>query len=73
MFLWKRVKSLFGFADPQPVYIEDVEPGQRFVFAHEDTSTSRRKRREADKKAAKKADKQAAKVAKKAAKKAAKN
>jgi hypothetical protein len=73
MFLWKGLRSFFGFGDPQPVYIKDVEPGQRFVVAHEDTSTSRRMRRKADKKAAKKADKQAAKVAKKAAKKAAKN
>lgn len=48
MFLWRRVKSLFGFGDPQPVYIEDVEPGQRFVVAHEE-STSRRKRRKARK------------------------
>ena len=78
MFLWRRIKALFGFGDPQPVYIEEAEPGQRFVVAHEDNSKSRRKRRKAEKKAdkksakaeskaAKKADKQAAKAAKKAA------
>jgi len=52
MFVWRRVKALFGFAEPQPVYIEDVQPGQRFVVAHQE-STSRRKRRKA-RKAAKK-------------------
>ena len=70
MFLWKRLKALFGFGDPQPVFVEEAGPGERFVVAHEDNSTSRRKRRKADKKAAKKADKQSAKAAKKAAKKA---
>lgn len=72
MFVWKRIKALFGFAEPEPVLIEDIGPGHRFVVAHEDNSASRRKRRKADKKAAKKADKQATKAAKKADKKAAK-
>ncbi len=72
MFLWKRVKSLFGFGDPQPVFVEEAGPGHRFVVAHEDNSTSRRKRRKADKKADKAAAKAAAKTAKKADKKAAK-
>lgn len=48
MFVWRRLKALFGFGDPQPVMVEDVEPGQRFVIAHE-PSTSRRKRRKAAK------------------------
>ena len=72
MFLWGRVKALFGFSEPQPVFIEEAEPGHRYVVAHEDNSTSRRKRRKADKKATKQENKQAAKVAKKADKKAAK-
>lgn len=72
MFVWRRIKALFGFGDPEPVMIKEVEPGHRFVVAHEDNSTSRRKRRKADKKATKKADKQAVKAAKKADKKAAK-
>ena len=71
MFIWRRIKSLFGFGDPQPVYIEELGAGQRFVVAHEDNSTSRRKRRKADKKATKKAAKVAAKATKKAEKKAA--
>lgn len=72
MWVWRRLKSLFGFAEPQPVYIEDVEPGQRFVVAHEDNSSSRRKRRKVEKKRTKKANKQDAKAAKKADKKSAK-
>ena len=62
MFVWRRLKALLGFGDPQPVFVEEAGPGHRFVIAHEDNSTSRRKRRKADKKA----DKKAAKVAKKA-------
>ena len=69
MFLWGRLKSLFGFTEPQPVFIQEAEPGQRFVVAHEDTSTSRRKRRKADKKQAKKDTTAAAKAAAKQAKK----
>ena len=48
-----KVKSLFGFGVPAPVYIEEAKPGERFIVAHEET-TSRRKRRRA-RKAAKKA------------------
>lgn len=48
MFAWRRVKALFGFGDPQPVYVEELGAGQRFVVAHEE-STSRRKRRKARK------------------------
>lgn len=72
MFVWGRIKSLFGFGEPQPVYIEEAGPGQRFVVAHQDSSTSKRKRRKAEKKAAKKEAKAAAKAAKKADKRAAK-
>lgn len=72
MFVWRRIKALFGFGDPQPVLVEEAGPGERFVVAHEDNPKSRRKRRKLDKKAAKKADKQATKSAKKTAKKAAK-
>ena len=67
MFLWRRIKALFGFGDPQPVLVEEARPGDRFVVAHENNKQSRRKRRKLDKKAAKKADKQAAKTAKKTA------
>jgi len=72
--VWRKLKGLFGFSEPEPVYIEAIEPGQRFVVAHE-ASTSRRKRRKTrkgDKKTAKKATKKAAKQSKKANKKAAK-
>jgi len=68
---WRKAKGLFGFGDPEPVYVHDVEPGQSFVIAHQ-PSTSRRKRRKARKsenKAAKKADKTLAKATKKAQKK----
>jgi hypothetical protein len=70
MFFWRRVKALLGFGDPQSVFVEEARPGHRFVVAHEDNSTSRHKRRKADKKSTKRANKQAAKVAKKANKKA---
>lgn len=66
MFVWRRLKALFGFGEPQPVFVEEATAGQRFVVAHEDDSTSRRKRRKADKKAAKKEAKHDAKAAKKA-------
>ena len=76
MFLWRRIKGLFGFGEPEPVLIEDIEPGQRFVVAHE-PSTKRRKVRKANKadrkleakvlKAEAKAD---AKIARKAERKA---
>ncbi len=64
MFLWRRIKALFGFGDPQPVLVEEARPGDRFVVAHENNKQSRRK-------LDKKADKQAAKTAKKTAKKTA--
>lgn len=60
MFLWRRIKALFGFGDPQPVLVEEARPGDRFVVAHENNKQSRRK-------LDKKADKQAAKTAKKTA------
>ena len=72
MFVWRKAKSLFGFGDPQPVFIAEAEPGQLMVVAHEDDSTSRRKRRKQAKKDAKVAEKQAAKRARKVEKTAAK-
>ncbi len=62
MFLWRKAKSLFGFGEPQPVYIAEAAPGDVFVVAHENDSTSRRKRRKAAKKAEKKSAKKTAKV-----------
>lgn len=72
MFLWRKIKSLFGFGDPEPVMIEDVKPGQRFVVAHEDSPKSLRKKGKVAKKAKKREAKGAAKIAKKTAKQAAK-
>ena len=72
MWVWRRLKALFGFGDPQPVLIEDIDPGQRFVVAHEDSSSSRRKRRKVEKKRAKKAAKAEGKATRKAEKVAAK-
>lgn len=72
MFLWRRIKALFGFGEPEPVLIEDVKPGQRFVVAHEDSAKSLRKKGKVAKKAKKREAKGAAKTAKKAAKKTAK-
>lgn len=73
MFLWRRIKGLFGFADPEPVLIEDIGPGQRFVIAHE-PSTKRRKVRKAtkaDRKLEAKVLKAEAKAVRKTARKAA--
>lgn len=57
MFLWRRLKALFGFAEPQPVFVQEARSGQRFVIAHEASPTSRRARRRLNKKASKKAAK----------------
>lgn len=72
MFLWGRVKSLFGFADPQPVYIREAEPGDVLVVAHEEDRSTRRKRLKQQKKDAKEQAKADAKAAEKAAKRQAK-
>lgn len=52
VFVGGKVKRLFGFGVPEPLYTEALKPGERFVVAHQE-STSRRKRRKA-RKAAKK-------------------
>lgn len=44
VFIGGKLKALLGFGDPEPVYIEDLKPGERLVVAHPE-STRRRKRR----------------------------
>ena len=70
MFVWRRIKDLLAFGDPQPVFVEEAAQGQRLVLAHQDSKKSLRKRRKTEKKAAKKATKKAKKAAAKATKKA---
>lgn len=40
-----RIKALFGFGEPEPVYTEEITSGQRFVLAHSDPPKRRRRRR----------------------------
>lgn len=72
MFAWRKVKSLFGFGEPQPVFVREAVPGDVMVVAHEEDKTTRRKRRKEAKKTSKKQAKAGRKDAKKSAKKAAK-
>lgn len=44
VFVSGRIRSLLGFGEPEPVYIEELEAGQRVVVAHEQPR-GRRKRR----------------------------
>ena len=43
VFLGGRIKSLFGFGDPEPVYIEELKPGERLVVAHAEARRRRRR------------------------------
>ena len=43
VFIGGRVKALFGFGEPEPVYIEELKPGQRFVVAHDEPRKRRRR------------------------------
>lgn len=72
MFLWRRLKALFGFGEPQPVFVSEAEPGEVMVVAHEEDKSTRRKRRKTEKKQAEKAAKSDKKAAKAAEKQAAK-
>lgn len=68
MFLWRQIKGLFGFGEPQPVFVSEAEPGELVIVAHEEDKSTRRKRRKTENKQAKKAaksDKKAAKAAEK--------
>ena len=40
-----RAKNLLGFGEPEPVYIEEIEPGQRLVLAHAESTRRRKKRK----------------------------
>lgn len=44
VFFSSKVKSLLGYGEPTPVYIEELAKGERVVVAHAE-STSRRKKR----------------------------
>lgn len=45
VFLGGRIKSLFGFGDPEPVYTEILKPGERVVVAHAEPRRRRRRNR----------------------------
>ncbi|MEM7092902.1 MAG: hypothetical protein AAF567_07860 [Actinomycetota bacterium] len=40
-----RIRALFGFGEPQPVYTHEIDSGSRFVLAHSDPPRRRRFRR----------------------------
>lgn len=40
-----KVRRLFGFGDPAPVFAEEIKPGERFVVAHAEPSRRRRRKR----------------------------
>jgi hypothetical protein len=44
VFVGGRIRSLLGFGDPQPVYIEDLAAGDRVVVAHEEPRRRRSRR-----------------------------
>lgn len=44
VWFFGRVKSIFGFGEPEPVFIEDLKPGQRLVIAHSDAAKRKRRR-----------------------------
>jgi hypothetical protein len=43
VFIGSRIKSMFGFGEPAPVYTEVLKPGERVVVAHAE-KRRRRKR-----------------------------
>ena len=45
VWLGGRVKALFGFGDPEPVYTEEVTSGDRIVVVHSEANNRRRRRR----------------------------
>ena len=40
-----RIKALFGFGEPEPVYTEEVSSGDRVVLVHSETTSRRQRRR----------------------------
>lgn len=46
VFVGGKIKELFGFGEPEPVFVEEIDPARRVVVAHSETS-SRRMRRDA--------------------------
>ncbi len=43
VFVAGKVKALFGFGEPEPVYIEEIKAGQRLVVAHAEPRKRRRR------------------------------
>lgn len=44
-----KVRGLLGFGEPEPMYIEDLKPGQRLVIAHSEPRKRRRSKAKASK------------------------
>lgn len=40
-----KLRRLFGFGEPQPVFAEEIKPGERFIVAHAESSRRGRRRR----------------------------
>lgn len=39
-----KIKSLFGYGEPEQVYLEDLKPGERLVVAHPEAARRRKRR-----------------------------
>ena len=44
IFVFGRIRSVLGFGDPEPVYIEELKPGERLVTAHSEPPRRRKRR-----------------------------
>lgn len=40
-----KVKELLGPREPKPVFVEELEPGQRLVIAHSEGGSAKKKRK----------------------------
>jgi hypothetical protein len=43
VFAGGKIRDLFGFGEPEPVYVEEIERNERMIVAH--SATSKRKKR----------------------------
>ena len=44
IFVFGRIRSVLGFGEPEPVYIEELKPGERLVTAHSERPRRRKRR-----------------------------
>lgn len=44
IFVSGKMRNLLGFGDPEPVYVEELMPGERAVVAHAEPRPRRKRR-----------------------------